>query len=179
MKKHFNKILVATIITSSVIGGAAIAQGQNSDTEKTTIGESVDGVDFIAEVQFRNDDKKEIIAEADLPKEIKKYIAKHFPDSKVLQAEREETLAGFHHEVKLDKGVELEFDGNNKIVEIDGTSILPESVIPATIFKYVKTNYPENGITDWKLEGNKQEVELDNGIELEFNKNGEFVRIDK
>ena len=92
-----------------------------------------------------------VIPEAELPNAVKKYIKKHFPDHKVLKAEKEKSGSGHKHEVKLDKGVELEFNTKNEITEIDGTIKLPNSVIPKSILKYVETNYPENVITDWKL----------------------------
>ena len=180
MKKHFNKIIVATIIATSVIGGAAIGQQtQMSEKERAIMEESIGEASYVAESQSKYASDKEIIAEADLPKEIKNYIQKHFSDSKVLKAEREKTAAGTKHEVKLDKGVGLEFNGKNEIVEIDGSSELPESVIPSAIFKYVKTNFPENVITDWELKVNMQEIELDSGIELKFDLNGEFLRTDE
>lgn len=119
-----------------------------------------------------------VIPESELPKEIKDYLKKHFPDSKVLKVEKEKSGLGHKHDLKLDNGIELEFNSKNEITEIEGSIKLPDSVIPKSILKYVETNYPENGVTDWKLDKNKQEVELDNGIELEFNLNDEFLRID-
>ncbi len=120
-----------------------------------------------------------VIPEAELPSAIKKYIKKHFSDYKVIKAEKEKTLSGHKYEVKLDKGVELDFNEKNEITEIDGTMKLPNSAIPKSILKYVEKNYPENVITDWELDKNKQEVKLDSGIELEFSLKGEFVRIDQ
>jgi len=55
---------------------------------------------------------------------------------------------------------------------------LPNSVIPEKILQYVTVNYPTNFITDWKLDGKNQEVQLDNGLNLEFNIKGDFLRID-
>ena len=39
-------------------------------------------------------------------------------------------------------------------------------------------NYPDNFITDWELDDKKQKVKLDNGLELEFNKEGNFLKLD-
>ncbi|NLW30122.1 MAG: hypothetical protein GXY77_01545 [Fibrobacter sp.] len=72
----------------------------------------------------------------------------------------------------------LEFNRKNEIIDIDGVSQLPNSVIPEKILQYVTTNYPTNFITDWELDGKNQQIELDNGLDLEFNMNGDFLRID-
>ncbi|HLV41749.1 MAG TPA: PepSY-like domain-containing protein [Brumimicrobium sp.] len=180
MRRDLNNFLIATFIATFVIGGFAIGQiTQISEKEKTIIQESLDDMSYVNAAHATEKNMKEIISEADLPVDIKTYIAKHFSDSKIIKAEREKAMNGIKHEVKLDSGVELEFNGKNEIVEIDGTSKLPETVIPKSILKYVKTNYPDNAITDWELKSVKQEVKLDNGIELEFNLAGKFLRVDK
>ena len=55
---------------------------------------------------------------------------------------------------------------------------MPNSVIPEKILQYVTTNYPTNFITDWELDDKNQQVQLDNGLDLEFKMNGDFLRID-
>lgn len=137
-----------------------------------------------ANVEIKLGDKIEntqdvVIPEAELPSAIKKYIKKHFSDYKVIKVEKDKSLTGHTYEVKLDKGVELDFNENNEITDIDGTMKLPDSAIPKSILKYVEKNYPENVITDWELNKTNQEVKLDSGIELEFSLKGEFVRIDQ
>ena len=64
------------------------------------------------------------------------------------------------------------------IIEIDGSSRLPESVIPVKILDYVNQNYSGNYITDWEIDGKNQQVGLENDLDLEFNMSGEFLRID-
>lgn len=179
MKKHFNKIVSGTVFT--LLLGSGVVFAQNIQIEKTE--EAINEGVTISSNDLANNHSKiykdEIISAADLPKEIKKYMSKHFSNAKVIKAKKEETLLGVHHELKLDNGVELEFNGKNEIIEVDGSTKLPDSVIPSSILKYVKSNYAENSIVEWKLDRNKQEVELDNGIELEFTKEGKFIRIDQ
>ncbi|MFV0471370.1 MAG: PepSY-like domain-containing protein [Paludibacteraceae bacterium] len=73
---------------------------------------------------------------------------------------------------------ELDFNSACEIIDIDGTSQLPNSVIPQAILDYVLRNYASNVIADWELELNYQQVELNNSVELEFEMNGTFIRID-
>lgn len=122
------------------------------------------------------DDK--IIPATDLPQEISTYLESHFPENKVVQATVDKELFSKSYEVILKDNTTLKFNSKNKITDIEAPSKLPNSVIPIQILDYVKTNYPNEVITDWELEDKNQQVELDNGITLEFTMEGEFLRID-
>jgi hypothetical protein len=67
---------------------------------------------------------------------------------------------------------------SQEIIDIDANTKLPDSVIPDKILQFVALKYAANFVTDWQLDGNNQQVELDNGLDLEFNIKGEFLRID-
>ncbi|SHJ66447.1 PepSY-like domain-containing protein [Pseudozobellia thermophila] len=119
------------------------------------------------------------LSEAEIPESIQTYINDHFGETTILNAEKETENDGVTYEIHLSDNTDLEFNGDLDIVDIDGTSKLPESVIPEAIRDYTATNYPDNYITDWELELDHQQVELDNHVELEFDMNGDFIRIDK
>ena len=123
-------------------------------------------------------DKETILNENDIPAEIKTYVETHFPGAKILQCVKDKDGLELNYDVIIDGNFQLEFNKKKVIESIDGVSKLPDSVIPAKILTYVQTNYVSNFITDWELDRNNQQVELDNGIELKFNKNGDFLRID-
>lgn len=122
--------------------------------------------------------KEEIIPSSNIPSEITTYITTHFPQNSILQAVEDKEGFTKTYEITLSEGIKLEFDNKYSIIEIDGRSKLPDSVIPTEILNYVTTNYSGYFITKWELEGKNQQVKLDNGLELEFNSKGEFLRID-
>ena len=123
-------------------------------------------------------EKETILLQSDWPAEIISFVETHFPELAILQVATEKEGLKKKYEVKLEGRVSLEFNHKMEIIEIDGYSRLPDSVIPAKILDYVNQNYPENYIIEWELEGKNQQVELDNGLELEFSMSGEFLRID-
>jgi hypothetical protein len=82
------------------------------------------------------------------------------------------------YDILLSESISLEFNRKKEIIDIDGVAQLPNSVIPEKILQYVTTNYPTNFITDWELDDKNQQVQLDNGLDLEFKMNGDFLRID-
>jgi hypothetical protein len=123
-------------------------------------------------------EKEKVIPTSELPTEIKDYVSTHFPNSSIVKSVKENDSFTKTYEILLEGNFKLEFNKKKEIIEIDGVSKLPDSVIPEKIRTYVFDNYPTNVITDWELEGKNQKIELDNDLALEFNMDGDFIRID-
>ena len=123
-------------------------------------------------------DNEKVIASTDLPSEITSYISTHFPNNSIVQAIKDRDGLTKTYDILLSESISLEFNRKKEIIDIDGVTQLPNSVIPEKILQYVTTNYPTNFITDWKLDDKNQQVQLDNGLDLEFKMNGDFLRID-
>ncbi len=123
--------------------------------------------------------QERIISESELPFSIREYIATNFKEHKIVKCEEEKNGTSISYQVKL-TDFKLEFDSNNKIKEITSKSdlVIPDKLIPASILSYVKTHYAGKGIMEWELKKKKQEVKLNNGLELEFSLDGKFLRID-
>ncbi|MEC5166760.1 hypothetical protein RCH18_002508 [Flavobacterium sp. PL11] len=121
---------------------------------------------------------KELLTDAEIPIAIKAYVETHFITNEIIRAEKETESGSITFAIYLTENVNLEFNSALLITNIDGVTELPNSVIPQTILDYVAANYPANFITDWDLETNYQEVELNNNLELEFDLNGNFIRVD-
>lgn len=130
---------------------------------------------------FTSCDKEEMIGVEGLPNEASAFLASHFADIKVSNVKKEkEGLSGTEYTVYLQNGVQVKFDknGNWEDVEAPNGQALPTSFIPTKIVEYVQANYPTEGINSIDKERNRYDVELTNGLDLEFNANGEFVKID-
>jgi len=82
------------------------------------------------------------------------------------------------YEIVLSNQVALDFNEKCDIIEIDGKTEIPESIICTVILTYVNNNYPNNYITGWKLKKFRQQIELDNDLDLLFNNNGDFKGFD-
>ena len=119
-----------------------------------------------------------IVPYSQVPSEIKSYIKNHFPKHSVIQSEIDMEGLSKQYEITLSEGIELKFNNKNQIINIDGKSKLPDSVIPKKIRQYIAKNYPNNVITDWEIEGKNQQIGLYNDLDLKFKKNGDFIKID-
>lgn len=123
-------------------------------------------------------DKETIIPENKIPVEIKNYVSTHFPSCSILSAIKEKNEPDEMYEIKLSCGFKLEFNKNKEIIDIDGTTKIPDSVVPEKILTYVATNYPNNNIVGWELERSNQKVDLDNKVAIIFNMQGDFIKVD-
>lgn len=123
--------------------------------------------------------EKEIITPSDdLPVEISTYLTIHFPKNTIVQVIKDLDGLTKTNDILLSENISLEFNRKKEVIAIDGVTQLPNSVIPEKILQYVNINYPTQFITDWELDFDNQQIELNNGLDLEFNKKGDFLRID-
>ena len=122
--------------------------------------------------------KEEIKPGDNLPTEIKTYLTAHYPSQSIIDAVIDKTDSTNTYEIKLNNATSLEFNYNKEIMDIDGNTELPISVISSKVFDYVRINYPNNFITGWEMDEGKQEVELNNRVDLEFDMNNDFLQID-
>lgn len=122
--------------------------------------------------------KEEIKPGENLPTEIRVYLANHYPSQYIIESIIDKTDSTNTYELKLDIATSLEFNYKKEIIDIDGNTELPHSTISSKIFDYVSINYPNNFITGWEMDEGKQEVELNNGVDLEFDMNNDFLQVD-
>lgn len=115
---------------------------------------------------------------SEIPTEILAYKELHFPESDIIRAIKEVEYYGTTYELYLVGPFELDFNGNFEVVEIEGEKGLPDSVIPDIIIEYVSQHYPNNFIREWQLDRDYQKIELNNGMEIQFELNGDFIKVE-
>lgn len=115
-----------------------------------------------------------------LPKKAQQFVHTYYHANQVsLVMEEAEFMSGKNYEVKFKDGVKLEFDSKGEWTEVDAElKSVPLQIIPGSILEYVKKSFPDNEIVQITRSTRKYEIELTNGVDLEFNKKGQFVRID-
>lgn len=116
-----------------------------------------------------------------LPQSAQTFIDQHFKSGEVSVIKLDKTLGKVtEYEVIMQDGTEISFDrhGNWDNVEMPVKKSVPKTIVPAEIAKYVSTNYPNQRIVSIDKERSGYEVELQNGIDLKFNKAGQFKQFD-
>lgn len=84
------------------------------------------------------------------------------------------------YEVILTDGTEVTFDrnGNWKNIEVNVKGSIPSAFIPKAIATYVKKNQPGKKIVGIEKERSGYEIELNNGVDMKFDNQGQFLRFD-
>lgn len=125
-------------------------------------------------------DKTEISLDQ-LPQASATFLTQHFPGATVLRITRDTDREGSEYEVTLTNGFEIEFDGAGEWTDVDAPAgqAVPASVVPTAISSYVTTNYPGQNINEISRDSRGYEVELTSGTDLEFDLNGNFIRVDR
>ncbi|SHG71611.1 Putative beta-lactamase-inhibitor-like, PepSY-like [Salegentibacter echinorum] len=135
------------------------------------------GVDDDGEDDFGDRD----IAASELPQNIKDFLEKHYAGIAVEEAEIENNG---NYEVELENDVEIIFDADgNFLGQAEDESGYDDSDdediavadLPQVIQDYIADNYPDQKIIEAEREDDGFEVNLNNGVELTFDTEGNFL----
>ncbi|MGY5850176.1 PepSY-like domain-containing protein [Salegentibacter sp. F14] len=163
------------------------AEIEDDDTYEITLSDETElifdmqgvfiGIDKDEDDDFGDED----IAPTELPQNIQDFIAQYFPGVGIDEAERENNG---NYEVELDNDVELIFNSDGEFLGQgkdededydDRDEDLDPDELPQIVLDYISENYPEQTIIEAEKEDEGYEVTLNNGVELEFDLEGNFV----
>ena len=117
---------------------------------------------------------------AQLPVPIQTFVQQNFPGQTVTFAQKDLELTGWKYEIFLADGTHIDFDTDDMWdkIECSLTNPVPTALIPPPVATTIQANYPDAMITKIDKERNGFEVDLANGLELKFNKQGAIVEMD-
>lgn len=116
----------------------------------------------------------------ELPKPAQDFLKKHFSNTTIDVAKKDAEHGEKGYEVKLKDGTEVEFWKDGSYREVDGgDKPIPTAFIPASVKDYVAKNYPNEKITHIDYGHKDLDVDLTNKIDLEFTKEGKFIKGEK
>ncbi|MEJ5145123.1 PepSY-like domain-containing protein [Sphingobacterium sp. MYb388] len=124
--------------------------------------------------------QKKVINSNQLPANAQTFIKNNFASNQITSTiEEKENLLSKEYQVILNNGTKIEFDKSGNWEEVDGhNNAIPLKFVPKSIQNYVTKSFPNTHIVKIKKSSRKFEVEISNGLELEFNKKGQFTKID-
>ncbi len=129
-------------------------------------------------VMSANAQKK--IEVTELPKPAQEFLKKYFENTSVEKAKKDAEHGEKGYEVKLKDGTEVEFWKDGSYREVDGDNKpIPIEFIPQSVKDYVAKNYPNEKITHIDYGHKDLDVDLTNKIDLEFTKEGKFIKGEK
>jgi hypothetical protein len=117
---------------------------------------------------------------SELPPASINFIREYFPNATVDKAKKDAEHGEKGYEVILSDGTEIEFRKDGKWREVDGKkNPIPTGYIDRKIVDYVTRNYPNNKIIHIDYGHKDVDVDLTDNIDLEFTKEGTFIKGDK
>ncbi len=120
-------------------------------------------------------DNDRVITFEQLPAQAQAMLKQHFADKVPLIV----TVDWDDYKVMYQSGERVEFDKKGNWKELDcRVSAVPTALIPEPIKVSVKTTFPGAVIIKLDRDRRGYDVKLNNGMELEFNKNFQVVDID-
>ena len=115
-----------------------------------------------------------------LPVPVKTFIQQTYPGEAITFAQKDLELTGWKYEIFLVDGTHIEFDTDNMWDKIESpvTRPVPQQLIPAPVAAHLQANFPGAVVTKIDKERNGYEIELANGMELKYNKQGVLREMD-
>ncbi len=117
---------------------------------------------------------------SDLPQKARSFIQQNFNQEKIRDILKEtEDLMDIEYKVWFPDKLKIKFDRKGDWKEVDGNRHpIPTRFIPERIMTYIRKSFPNNEVVKIEKDRKSYEVEISNGLELEFDTDGNFIKID-
>lgn len=168
------KILLSAIVLSSF---AMLSCQSKTETKQTYTEIEDNGQQKVETV----DTDETIVQNTDLPNEAQNFIKNNFGSETIQTVLNEANISGDEYKVQLGNGIKLEFDANGQWKDVKA-EVANQSVgalfLPQVTRDYLTQNYPNIGIKSVERYAKGIDIDLLNNIDLKFDTNGNFLRID-
>ncbi|MEC4113459.1 PepSY-like domain-containing protein [Myroides pelagicus] len=123
--------------------------------------------------------KKIQIQKNALPKTAIEFLDQNFSQEPINFITEDKEWFDTDYSVLLNNMTEIEFDKNGNWTDVSNkTTAIPTDFILPAIVSHVKTNFANAHILKIEKDNRQFEVKLSNSLELVFDNNGTFMRID-
>lgn len=115
-----------------------------------------------------------------LPDNAKNLISQNFASAISVVKEESNTFGQKEYEVVLADGTEVTLNGHGewKNIETPNNHAVPRALVPKPVTEYVSQNHAGASIVGIEKDKKGYEVTLSNGVEIEFNQDGGFLKYD-
>ena len=124
-------------------------------------------------------DDHHLIKYSELPVQAQTFVQKYFNLEDISHIERDREGMHYEYNVYLRNTTEIEFDYQGNLQSIDCKYItVPKGIVPEVIMSFVSLHYPNLYVVEYVIDYRHQTVELNNEMELIFDREGRFLRMD-
>lgn len=166
MKKKFLVVLVIGVISLVSCKKEVVVTPNATQTTDSTS-------NVVEDVQ------KSSVNFSDLPVKALETINSHYSQNNIASYEvKTIPVIGKSYEVKFNDGAEIDFNSDGIWYEWKDAKGLPKGVVPDNINTYLSKNYASTFAIAIDKEDKKIKIDLASDIDLEFDADGNFVRVD-
>ena len=125
-------------------------------------------------------DNDKMITQEELPEKAQMFLTQHFGGIEILYAKADRDMGVvMSYDVVLKGDVKVEFNRSGEWTSVDCEhSRVPNGVLPRGVLDYVSKRFAEAYVVEIEKGLRGYEVKLSNDIDLEFDKDGKFLRVD-
>lgn len=124
-------------------------------------------------------DSHRTIAYEQLPQAARTLIAAHFGEQRIVRVEVEHSLFDREYKVLFTDGGSIEFDKQGNWKEIDcKRGYVPQQLVPQAIRDVIDRSFDGEAVESIERDRRGYDVELANGLELEFDSRMRLVKAD-
>ena len=125
-------------------------------------------------------DNDKIITREELPEKAQMFLTQHFEGIEVLYVKADRDMGVvMSYDVVLKGDVKIEFNRSGDWTSVDcEKGQVPDSVLPQEVLEYVGKRFAGAYVVEIEKGLRGYEVKLSNDMDLEFDKDGKFMRVD-
>lgn len=121
-------------------------------------------------------DEKKVITFASLPEVAQATMTPYVNLDNILLVTQEGKGPWAEYEVRMNDQAQWEFDAHGALEKVEILTGVPEALLPTIIINQIRASYPKAVVIEFSIDARDQEVKLDNGIELTFDKKGLLIK---
>ena len=106
------------------------------------------------------------------------WVQTYFSSAKVEKMSLNEGDMDEMYEVKLTDGSKITFNSDGEATDFKSEKGVPAQALPANIAAYLNTNYAGKKVMKYEKEEDEIELKLEDGTSLDFDLEGNFMKID-
>lgn len=129
------------------------------------------------------DPNETVISANNLPVNAQNFVSQNFGNMEFIHAIKEVERNITTYNIQLKDGTKIEFTDNGDWTEVKNGlgKVIPNKFFPENIKKYLQTKYPKIDAKSIEMDTKDKEIKvelLENKVDLKFDLNGNFIKID-
>ena len=109
-----------------------------------------------------------------LPMNAQKIVKDYYAGHQVEKIDADPNSGDESYQVKFENGTKIDFDENGNATEISGEEKIPSALIPEKMRLFLENRYGDDYVTDWKMDDDGHQIEMNEGAKLVFDLDGNF-----